>query len=369
MIPYQPEKIVVQELSWQDPITHAIIRRLSGVPVDTIRDVDSLIPELNRAADPQTSAKRTLVLARHLGRFLKECPGSGAEICCDYFVINYAANCHLECTYCILQSYLNNPALVVYTNVELLLHEVRAKLAQAPDRCFRIGTGELADSLALDSITEYSLVLVPFFASLPNGVLELKTKSDQIANLQGLEHRGHTVVSWSVNSRSICRSEELKTATLDERLHAARRCQEWGYRIGFHFDPIIHYEGWESEYEEVVQAIFKAVDPANVAWISLGALRFTPQLRDLVRHRFPKSRIPFGEFVPGHHGKLRYFRPIREEMYARMREWIRRAAPEVFVYLCMESRIAWEASMDQVPADTTHLSREMDALVQFKPQD
>ena len=33
------------------------------------------------------------------------------------------------------------------------------------------------------------------------------------------------------------------------RLDAARRCQGWGYRIGLHFDPLIHYDGWERDYE------------------------------------------------------------------------------------------------------------------------
>jgi len=366
MVPYQPERIWIQKQSWDDPLTRSVVEKLPGIPVRTIRDVDELLPELNSTSDPHTTGKRTLILARHLGRFMKECPGSGAEVCCNYFVINYASNCHLECSYCVLQSYLNNPALVVFTNAEQLMAEVREKLERSPERLFRIGTGETSDSLALDGITGYSLLLVPFFASLANGVLELKTKSDQISNLQGLDHGGHTVVSWSVNSRRICGSDELKSASLDERLAAARQCQEWGYKVGLHFDPLIHYEGWESDYEQAVKEIFAAVDPNGIAWVSLGALRFTPHLREFVRKRFPKSKIPYGEFVPGHHGKLRYLRFIREEMYSRMRSWIRRSAPQAFVYLCMESRAVWEKSLGCAAPETARLSSRMDGIVQVK---
>ena len=365
MIAYRPERIFVQEESWGDPCTLEILSRLAGIPVRTIADPDSVIPELNSSSDPHSSGKKTLVLTRQRGRFMKECPGSGAEICCNYYVVNYASNCHLECTYCILQSYLDNPALMIFTNLDILQGEIREKLALAPGRHFRIGTGEMADSLALDEITQSSRVLVPFFGSLPNGTLELKTKSDRIANLRDLDHRGHTVVSWSVNSKRICRSEELKTATFEERLAAARQCQDWGYRIGFHFDPVICYEGWEKDYEEAVREVFRAVDHAGIAWVSLGALRFTPHLRDIVRRRFPKSQIPYGEFVPGHHGKLRYFRPIREELYSKMRGWIRAAAPDVFIYLCMENRAAWERSCGAAPRDTAHLSDQMDSLVRI----
>jgi len=363
MLPYRPSRILIQEQSGRDALTGEILSRLPGVPATTILDAGGLPPEILCGGDPRGRGKQTLVLARHRGNFMKECPGSGAEICCNYYVVNFAYNCHLECTYCILQTYLNSPAMVVFTNVEDLVREVEEKLSAEPDAFFRIGTGEMADSLALDDITCYSRILVPFFGRLPNGILELKTKSDRIANLEGLDHRGHTVVSWSLNPAAVIRSDELKTATLQERLSAARKCQEWGYRLGFHFDPLIRYEGWEGDYEKTVGELFAAVEPRSIAWISLGALRFTPHLRDLLKERFPKSKIPYGEFVPGHHGKLRYFRPIREEMYSKMLGWIRREAPGVFVYLCMESRVVWERSFGYAPRATSDLSDRMDARV------
>ncbi len=50
-------------------------------------------------------------------------------------------------------------------------------------------------------------------------------------------------------------------------------------------------------------------------------------------------------------------------MYARLSEWIREAAPGVFVYLCMESRIVWQDAMGEAPRDTPHLSDRMDGRV------
>ena len=360
MVPYHPTRILVQEEAWNDVATREILQRLPYAAPQTVRNIDSLLPELRAAADFRGAGKRTLILARNRGDFMKLCPGAGAEICCNYHVINYALNCHLECTYCVMQAFLNNPALTIYTNVGDLMREVRDKVLRAPQRSFRIGTGETADSLALDGITGYSTRLVPMFRTLRNAVLELKTKSAQIANLQGLDHGGHTIISWSLNPRRIIREEELKTASLEERLAAARQCQMWGYRLGFHFDPLIWYEGWEQEYEEVVRDLFRAVDPAGISWISLGCLRFTPHLKEIVRRRFPRSSVPNGEFVPGHHGKLRYFRPIRDEMYSKMLAWIRARAPGAFVYLCMENRAAWERSFGIAPSSSDELSAAMD---------
>jgi spore photoproduct lyase len=358
MNPYRPDRILVQEQSWKDAATRRILDKLSGVPVDTIQDAGAWLTEHG-----QSCTTPTLILMRYPGNFLRPCQGSGAEVCCNYMVVSYAWNCHFECTYCVLQSYLGHQALVICTNIEDLLTEIKETLDSRPTRFFRIGTGELADSLALDDITCFSKEMIPLFAALPNGVLELKTKSVQIDNLEGLDHRGHTVVSWSMNARHICETEEPKAPSFEDRLAAAVQCQTWGYRLGFHFDPLIYYDGWESGCREAVKEIFAAVDPAKVAWVSLGALRFPPHLREVVRKRFPKSKAPYGEFVPGHHGKMRYFRPIREEMYRKMRAWIHEAAPDVFVYLCMESRFVWDQSFGAGPCNASELGALLDSEV------
>ena len=52
-----------------------------------------------------------------------------------------------------------------------------------------------------------------------------------------------------------------------------------GYLIGLHFDPMILYEGWEEGYEALARQVFEAVKPERVAWISIGSLRFNPEMK------------------------------------------------------------------------------------------
>jgi len=355
---FRPKLVLVREDSLRDGATGEILSRLSGVETRIVRDYSD---------DAAAHSRDTLFLTRHDGKFLKPCQGGGAEMCCNYYVAGYAWNCHLDCTYCVLQGYLADPALIVATNIEDYINEIGETLRSHPDRIFRIGTGELADSLALDAITHYTKRIVPFFAALPNGVLELKTKTAEIANLEGLNHGGHTVVSWSLNSKKIRDSEEKLSADIEDRLAAAAQCAKWGYRLGFHFDPLVYYPDWEAGYSEIVEELFSRIDPENIAWISLGALRFTPRLGEIIRGRHPESRLPYGEFVPGHHGKLRYFRPLREEMYRKMLAWIRKESPSVFVYLCMESRLVWEHCLNDGTRGKDHLSDILDARARRAP--
>lgn len=298
-------------------------------------------------------AKRTLVLRRHRGAFLRHCPaGTAGVVCCNYLVANLASNCPLDCSYCFLQDYLADaPALTAYTNVDDALHEIDAVLRAHPERSFRVGTGELSDSLALDPWTDLSRLLVPFFAARRNAVLELKTKTDSVDALLDLDPRGQVVVSWSVNAAAVVEQDEAGTATLDERLAAARRVQAGGYRVGFHFDPLVEFDGWETGYASTVDAIARTVDPVGIAWVSVGTLRLSGALAEAVRRRGTPGPVLAAELVPGPDGKARVWRGLRLRMYRAVVDRLRAALGPVPLYLCMEPPGVWDRVMGEVPTD------------------
>ncbi|MFQ6672716.1 MAG: spore photoproduct lyase family protein, partial [Candidatus Tectimicrobiota bacterium] len=231
------------------------------------------------------------------------------------------------------------------------LAQLDAYLAGYPDGLVRLGTGELADSLALEEATGWSARLVRHIAGKPNALLELKTKTALVEPLLDLDHAGRTVVAWSLNPEGIVQQEELKTASLEDRLAAAARAQSAGYLVAFHFDPLVHYPGWESGYRAVVARLAEAVDPRRVAWVSLGGLRFLPGLKAVIKARFPKSRLPAGEFIEGQDGKLRYLAPVRAAMYRAVAGWLKDWDEELLIYLCMERGALWEAALDERPPD------------------
>ncbi len=358
---YRPRLILVDNAVRNLPLTRRVLEHYPALDSRIVASAEPVIEQLERGRHPQTEGKRILYLTRRRGTFLKSCPGNCDNVtCCNYHIIDLGSNCPLECTYCVLQSYLNNPLMVVYANVEELLQELDAALQARPAGILRIGTGELTDSLALDSITGLSRRLVPFFASRPRAFLELKTKTIEIEQLEGLQPNGQTIISWSLNPPRIVASEELKTSSLEERLEAARQCAAWGYRIGFHFDPIIDYPGWEPDYRETIRKMFAAVGSGRIVWISLGALRLPPGLRSLIQERFPASMLPLGEFITGADGKGRYFRARRTEMYRSMVAWIREHRRDQTIYLCMESPPVWDRALGVRP-DSAEVAASLDA--------
>lgn len=344
------------------PYTREIVAR-AGLPVTVIPERQT--PNIEGDYPYNLSAgKRHLLLCRNRGAFFKPCPGTREYRCCGYQVLNIGMNCPMDCVYCILQAYLNNPWLSFFVNIEDLFAELDQALDAEPGRLFRIGTGEFTDSLALDSLTRLSPRLVEYMAGRANAVLELKSKSVNIDNLQGLDHRGRTVVAWSLNSPAIMDREEIRTASLEERLAAAARCAQWGYKLAFHFDPIILHEGWQEGYRATIERLFAVVPAEAIVWISLGALRFLPPLKQIAALRFPASRFFYQEFIDGLDGKRRYFRPRRTAMYRFIHDQLRRHAnPRTCIYFCMENDTIWREVFGFIPEEQGGLAAMLDRSV------
>ncbi len=296
--------------------------------------------------------KQVLRLARHRGRALRHCLSRSSEYCCcNTYVFGHISNCPFQCSYCFLQYYLNDHAVTVYFGLDRLMEELERAHEEMPWRFFRVGTWELGDSLALEPLLPLAKEFVETFASLDYALLELKTKSASVGSLLEADHRGRTVVSWTVNPQEVIEAEERMTASMDERLDAMLAVARAGYLIGLHFDPMIAYPGWEEGYPALAGRLLAALPQEQIAWISIGSLRFHPEMKGIMERNYPWSRAADAEMVAGPDGKQRYVKPLRLEMYTTLYRAIEanRRAP-FLVYFCMERWDVWERVMGFHPA-------------------
>jgi len=353
-------RLYIDEAISQHPTVRTVQKALPNVPISVVADAVKVQQNLTARQDPVGAGKRALFLTRNKGSFVRRCPGTKSYICCGYQILHIGTYCTMDCAYCILQAYFDPPVLQYFVNQERLFEELDNIFECERPPFHRIGTGEFTDSMIWEPWTELSKSLVPYFARQNRVVLELKTKSGAVDSLRRLEHNKKTVVAWSLNSPTIIRSEERGTASARVRLRAAAQCEAWGYPLAFHFDPLILYDGWERDYRRLVRDLFAAVSPQSIVWISLGSFRFMPSLKPIIQKRFKKSRIIYGEFICGMDGKMRYFKPLRIELYRKMVAWIRELAPDVTLYFCMEDEEVWERALGFVPEDRHGLSRILD---------
>lgn len=367
---FRIRKILVEKAARDYDMTRRILARLPSVPVEVIQDRETLKASGRNRTAWLDEAKTTLLLAVQKGPFRRPCPGTKDYLCCGYQVLQVAVGCPMDCTYCVLQGYLNLPAITIFVNVEDLLvgleRDLEAELMPDPEKVWRLGTGEFGDSLALDDLMGLNARLIPWFKGRKQAVLEIKSKRTEIKDLLPLGPNPQVVFAWSLNPKEVIRAEEKFAAPLAARLQAARAAAAAGFRLAFHFDPLIYFPGWEEAYRQTVAALGAAVPSQAIAWISLGGLRFLPPLRQLIFQRFPQTLIAAQEMVLAPDGKLRYFKSLRVEMYARMREWLSQAAPEALLYLCMESPRVWREVFGFTPYGD-HLAHLLDGRVISRP--
>jgi len=351
-------RVLIERGAENDSLTKRILKRLPDAAREAVEPYETALPHGTEEMD-----KESLRLMNFKGEFLKPCPGTKRYICCGYQILNVGINCPMDCSYCFLQSYMNQPSLRIYTNLQQELQMIGDYIDKEQDKIFRIGTGEFTDSLALDRLTRWTEFLLPFFSRRKNCILELKTKASSVQSLLKSRFREGIVVAWSLNTPHVITQEEYSTAPLEERILAARKCQKDGFLLAFHFDPLIHSSKWQEGLDETVDLLDKYIDPKSVMWISLGSFRYMPSLKWAIKRRFPRTEIFDGEFVTGLDGKFRYFKPIRIDMYstvaARLKQWHN----DLGIYLCMESADVWEQSLGWAPHSSHDLSTFLDNRV------
>jgi spore photoproduct lyase len=210
--------------------------------------------------------------------------------------------------------------------------------------------GEMLDSLAFDHITNLTAMLVPFFAGLSRGFLMLLTKSSNVDNLLAVEPNDHTVVSWSLNSSRMIEQHEQGTASLSERIEAASKSQEHGYRIRFRIDPGIIYPTWREDYADLIEKTLTIVKPEN---ITLGMLRLLPGHLRLAAGAYGNRarKLLDCDFVRGaSDNKLRYPPKHRIEFYTHLIDVIRSFDKEVSISLCRETPEIWSVFKNRCKA-------------------
>jgi spore photoproduct lyase len=290
------------------------------------------------------SDRKTLVTAVNKGEFLKPCPGTAkGYLCCGYQILTPLTGCGMYCSYCVLQAYFEHQHQVVYENFGDLEEEVRRKLSSWHG-VIRLGTGEFADSLFQEDNLGLCKKVADLLEPYPNAIVEFKTKSDSLSGLSKIRNPRKVIIGFSMNTPAMIALHERGTAPLDKRLSLIKQCADMGFSIGIHFDPIFHYHAWETDYREVVGRIFEHIkNPDAIAWWSMGGFRANPGLKKLLKRT--DSHLPlFGQndMILGEDGKYRYFRPIRAAFYRAFQDEVAKHAPEIALYLCMESKDVWE---------------------------
>ncbi len=286
--------------------------------------------------------KRTLVLGIHKSAV---CYSEEADTMCpNYWHFSPYGFCPYDCQYCYLAGTPGVkycPVVKIFLNLAQILSQIDRVASQlAEPTAFYLG--KLQDALALDPLTGYSRILIPFFAGHRYARLILLTKSVNVQNLLDLDHKQHTILSWSLNPPEICAAFEKNVPSPGERIESMRRCADAGYPARAVIMPIIPVDGWQNIYSEFLENLLGSTPLSRVTLGQIcsytGALKLTE--RKLGRGNPISRRL---ERTRCNDGRIRFPLELRLEVYRYLIDKIKRLKPQLDIGLCMEEQQIFEA--------------------------
>jgi spore photoproduct lyase len=266
------------------------------------------------------------------------CPVASPKTrCCNLLTLDVVESCGFDCSYCSIQSFYNQNRVFIQSN----LKEKLDNLHFDPDQTYHIGTGQSSDSLMWGNRNGILDDLINFAKKHPNVILEFKTKSDNITYLLEHDIPKNIIVTWSLNPQTIIDHEERLTASLDNRIQAAKQLSEKNILVGFHFHPMMIYKDYQKEYQTIFDNLLNTFTPDQVALVSLGTLTFIKPVIKQIRNRDFKSKILQMPLVECE-GKLSYPTEQKLEMFKFAYNALKPWHGKVFFYMCMELQELWE---------------------------
>ena len=287
------------------------------------------------------AGKKTLVFGelKSAVRFSRE----EGNTCPNYWHFSPYGFCPHGCKYCYLagtQGVKFSPAVKIYVNLPEILEKIDG-IARHLSKPTAFYLGKLQDALALDPLTAYSTVLVPFFAKHPYARFTLLTKSVNISRLLELEYRGHTILSWSVNPPEVCNLFEENVPSIEERLKAMQQVAESGYPVRAVMMPIIPIKGWEDIYGAFTKSLLEAVP---IQRLTLGGICIYRGARKLMEEKMGRNNaisIHIDNSLTIGDGRARYPQELRKEVYSLVIKTARGIRPDLELALCLEEESIW----------------------------
>ena len=275
----------------------------------------------------------------------REFYGKRGTVCQDAWQLHSAFGCLHRCDYCHIGGFLN-----IMVNLEEVVEGLPALVDENPWLQLYKYDNQ-TDTIAFEPEYGASELMVDFFSRRENEYLMLYTKSNNVDHLLGLDHRGHTIVSFTISSKTVAEKVEHKTPSTAERIEAVAKVEAAGYVPRVRFSPILPVRNWRDELGNLIHDLLDKASPdlitidlvgwmnpeciGDIVDVSLLDPRFMDGLRGL-----------FADGPPGpiYYPSSKHIFPhdLRREVYAFVRDEVQDRNPRVRVSLCNESIEMWD---------------------------
>ncbi|MCK5803574.1 MAG: hypothetical protein KAI66_12110 [Lentisphaeria bacterium] len=270
-------------------------------------------------------------------------------VCQPAYALHSFWGCHFRCAYCNLGHIAH-----VYVNLEDWVEHIEASFADAEEkspgqRLFQWDNG--TDIVCWEPEYGGTKLLVDLFARQTTRNLELYVgKSDNVDFMLDFDHRGHTVCCWSLSHETQTNVIEPRTASLEARLDAARKCQEAGYPVRVRFSPIVPTTGWEKDMRHMIRRMFEMIKPDVITMEPLRFYTYEGLLEDFASGVIDPvflEGMKTQNTGPGNHER-QFPDKLVERIYRVVFDEVLAVSPQTPIAFCREKRATWDLFRDEL---------------------
>ena len=242
--------------------------------------------------DQYRSGKETMVVGKRKSLKFQTCKPSAN------FQLPLVSGCMGRCEYCYLNTQLGDkPFVRVFTNIDEVLDRAKQYIEERLPAVTIFEGAATSDPIPLEPYTHALRKTIEFIGNEPKARFRFVTKFNDVDSLLDAKHNNHTEIRFSINTPKVIDAYEHYTASSQNRIEAAIKVANAGYKIGFIIAPVFIYDNWKEEYKELIKSIKNKLPKDFDKQIIFEVIshRYTTKAKNRILEIYPDTLLPMNE--------------------------------------------------------------------------
>lgn len=288
---FNPKRVIFEEQALDYELGNSILEELKEEKLEILYSKNGRITGIpgNTPSEMYFEGKNTLVVGVRKNLNFATCKPSA------HYQLPIVSGCMGMCEYCYLNTQMGKkPYVKIYVNIDEILQRAQEYIDERKPNITIFEGAATSDPIPVEYYSRALKRAIEFFGKNELGKFRFVTKFTDIDTLLGLKHNGNTTIRFSINTDRVINAYEHKTTAVIERITAANKLYNDGYKIGFIIAPVFLYQGWEDEYEGLIKILASKFNRGNVAFEVISH-RFTKRAKENIINVFSKTTLPMEE--------------------------------------------------------------------------
>lgn len=114
----KPRNLFIEESVLHTEMVKRVVAQFPTSDIEIIKTYKEHTEKKQFRIEDYNRRSENFYLVRENYDFYKRCPCSSKSASCGYFIVNLGSGCVYECSYCVLQDYINSPGIILPVNIE-----------------------------------------------------------------------------------------------------------------------------------------------------------------------------------------------------------------------------------------------------------